>query len=105
MKKSVFLLISTIVLLAFTIVPEGDSISWSSTHKLKWTDFKGKKRDNNGELAVTDYSISYTIHAFDNDLRITLKNCFSPNTSWAGDTVHKVLLVHEQGHFDLAEVY
>jgi hypothetical protein len=100
------LVIAAFIFPAFTITSaDGDSISWSANRKLTWKDFKGKPYNLKTELAITDYSISYTIHLVDQVLRIVVKNCFSPNTSWAGDTIRKVLLVHEQGHFDLAEIY
>ena len=100
------LFLSVFILPAFSYLSDnGNLVSWSATRKLHWSDFKGKKYDVKTELAVTDYSISYTIHSFEDMLHIVVKNCFSPYTSWAGDTTRKVLLIHEQGHFDIAEIY
>lgn len=100
------LFLSIFILPAFSYLPENkELISWSAIRKLRWSDFKGKPFNAKSELAVTDYSISYSIHSFGDMLHIVVKNCFSPQTSWTKDSTRKLLLIHEQGHFDLVEIY
>jgi hypothetical protein len=100
------LLLAVFILPAFSYLPKrNDLIDWSANRKLRWSDFKGKPYNMKAELAVTDYSISYTIHSFGDMLHISVRDCFSPQTSWTKDTTRKLLLIHEQGHFDLVEIY
>jgi hypothetical protein len=106
MKKKITLIVPIILCMAFTILPENKTlIYWTSGVKLEWKDFQGTPEQNTVELAATDYSVSYSMHAFSDGLRITLKTAFNKQSSWTRDTTDKFLLIHEIGHFNLAEVY
>lgn len=105
--KSFFLYIA-FVLLAPLSIPAQDYaneevINWSS-RKLTWSDYKAKPNpDSDAAASTTTYlGISYNITSSSFSYKIESK--FSKTRSWG---LHKTpyILSHEQGHFDLAEVF
>jgi hypothetical protein len=74
---------------------------------LGWSDFKGRARRTTGEpSAVTDTGFRAQFECREGRLDIRVEAEFYPNSSWvmAGRKSGE-LLKHEQGHFDLTEVY
>lgn len=80
-------------------------IYWNENKKLKWSDFqyKGPKGKLNGE----DVSISVVGISTPNSGAGYFKAYvyFSRNLSWTKDTISVDLLEHEQGHFDIDEIF
>ena len=91
-------------------------IIWSQTRNLKWSDFKKKshfksKASANSAIGFESEPIIDHIETGGKfkfriiDLRVNA--IFIPSFSWVSKTVlsrdRKLLLKHEQGHFDLAE--
>lgn len=82
--------------------------SWNENRKLSWNDFKGPVVTQNDEsAAATCCSIGLTV---DNDAAgepvINVYNSFYINKSWVKEDARiESVLVHEQGHFDLCELY
>jgi Predicted secreted Zn-dependent protease len=83
-------------------------IYWSKNKRLIWSDFKGKaspldSTSDNVAIASTDISILYE----NTGRRLTFKvvSYFRKNKSWTRDTISEILLKHEQGHFDISELY
>ena len=102
---------------AAVLAEESDSFAWSATRALSWDDFAAAAAPDDGaeRVAATTASIlwsfdfrvrlagdtcSYTITAIDSAAH------FHPGESWV-DPAHQTaaILAHEQGHFDIAEVY
>src|ERR1051326_7957876 len=82
-----------------------DLIYWSGK-KLSWADFKGKHDENNPLDAYTYYQVSFDpqIKAADS-LIIKISCVFSKSrSSVRKPKMNDTLLMHEQGHFDIAEV-
>lgn len=106
MKKGIFL-IALFFISAACICLSGDNnlIYWSAARKLTWKDFKGTPVSGQPEYAVTHYDLSYSLNALSSSLRIVVKSDFNELASWTKDTADKFLLMHEQGHFNLAELY
>ncbi|MDP4209568.1 MAG: DUF922 domain-containing protein [Bacteroidota bacterium] len=83
-------------------------IYWNKHKRLTWSDFRGKvspldSATDNVAIASTDISILYE----NTGKRLTFKvvSYFRKNKSWTRDTISEILLKHEQGHFDISELY
>jgi len=81
-----------------------DLLKWNADKKLTWADYKASPDPESDAAASTttylviDYNISSSSFTF------KIKSFFSKTRSWG---LHKTayILSHEQGHFDLAEVF
>jgi hypothetical protein len=85
-------------------------ISWQPGRKLKWDDFKGPVPQNadNNTAAVTYCGIGFETNKVSNTnkAKVFVYNTFYTNQSWVrGDAKNTDILAHEQGHFDLCEIY
>lgn len=86
-------------------------ISWSKFRKLTWDDFRGPVPHDAEEraAAATYCGIGFetnTISSRNPDLKIKVYNTFYPHSSWARpEEMNDQVLAHEQGHFDLCELY
>ena len=104
--KNFVLLLSIFVLLGFISLPkEEPSIVWSTT-RLTWDDFKGKMKRSAPYDAVTLSAVSNSFSGDNTTLTFETKALFYPKGSKkkAKKQNHK-LLNHEQGHFDLTELF
>ena len=79
-------------------------IPWKENKKLTWADYKGKVRTGTDAAAstATYLGIEYNFNKNGFDYKITCS--FSKTKSWG---LHKTayILSHEQGHFDIAEIF
>ena len=87
-----------------------ESISWESSRKLKWSDFKGKVPVDAVPAATTASGISYEYSAnlmhHEVNLDFEVKAYFYPNESWyKPDICNAHVLQHEQLHFDISEIF
>lgn len=80
------------------------SIKWSETRKLDWSDFKAKPDPASANAAMTNSIINIEFNFDDNSLDYTISCRFDKNRSWVKVRTVPVLQ-HEQGHFDIAEIY
>jgi hypothetical protein len=82
-----------------------DTLIWSENLKLKWTDFKNDSFPGVNVSALSairirlDYEVRYNLDW------VKVQCEFSKKLSIARKDKSPNLLQHEQGHFDLAEVY
>ncbi len=86
-------------------------IKWTKERKLTWDDFRGPTQSPKGSMvaAATYCGFGFETNQLSQDntkLKILVYNSFYTDKSWG----HKheqtpEVLVHEQGHFDLCEVY
>ncbi|MBN8853418.1 MAG: hypothetical protein BGO55_18330 [Sphingobacteriales bacterium 50-39] len=87
---------------------KSDTIHWSSVYRLTYDDFQGipkpKSNSDSDTLALCDYTIKYKIKMVGRDLKIEAFAVFERNTSWIRVKI-PLVLNHEQGHFDIAEIY
>jgi len=87
-------------------------IEWNINRPLKWSDFKGQHKEIssfNKFTAETNSGFQYQtnyVNAFKRP-KFFVTSFFNCNLSWVnpGFTKNKELLIHEQGHFDLSEIY
>lgn len=84
--------------------------SWSADRKLEWTDFKGDVPITAASrtAAVTKCGIAIETSTTTSSLpgRVYVHNAFDTRGSWVRpEQRHADVLQHEQGHFDLCELY
>jgi len=93
---------SPVVLLAQS--DNEELVKWKANKKLTWADYKSKPDPNSDAAASTTtyLKVEYNISSTKFDFKI--ESFFSKTRSWG---LHKTayILSHEQGHFDIAEVY
>jgi hypothetical protein len=86
-------------------------MTWSKERKLTWDDFRGAIPHNAEEqtAAATYCGIGFetnSISSTNTNLKIRVYNTFYINNSWARpEEMNEDVLAHEQGHFDLCELY
>lgn len=119
MKKIKYILSGTILFLvlmlslisvSFTVIfQKGDiKLYWSKDKLLTWEDFKGKPIKSSPHAANTDsgFELQYSYKSSDHFLVFELQTKFIKNKSWVKpDKKSEDLLKHEQGHFDISEIY
>lgn len=88
-----------------------NQIEWSVDRKLTWDDFRGTPPtpDKTNAAASTNCGFDVTAESDSEGtlIRAEVKNIFYCEDSWVRED-HKdksTLLIHEQAHFDLCEVY
>lgn len=103
-----FLLLGFIFLLGFTKAQ--DKIFWNENRKLVWADFRSQSKPNTSQAAATTFcGISYLLDSPTKkftDKQVKIESFFIPSKSWA-HAEHRTdnVLMHEQSHFDIAELF
>lgn len=105
--KSIVLLL---LLPLFTLTGNPIIILWGEDPKLSWEDFRGKPDPESPFVASTHSSIvfSYSMKSVNGELSLTTETdaFFYPEMSWyKKGEVNAHILNHEQGHFDITELY
>lgn len=97
--------IACILLTGFSTGKDDNSLPWSASRKLTWDDFKSRPDANATNAALTSSKITFK-YSYDSDKGFTYNiGCvFEKNSSW-GKVKTDYILAHEQGHFDIAEIY
>ncbi len=106
MKK----IFSLILLFCFLTV-FSQKLVWKEGTKLNWSLFKSSENKMKSDSTIVSYSscgLSYT--AFkdkaNNKMKVRIDATFDPSKSWKHPIKTKNLNInHEQGHFDIAEIY
>lgn len=98
-----------VILLSYWLSAAGQGkneelIPWKENQKLTWAEYKGKVQSGSDAAAstATYLGIEYNFNKSGFDYKITCS--FSKTKSWG---LHKTdyILGHEQGHFDIAEIF
>jgi hypothetical protein len=81
--------------------------TWPQHPRLTWDDFKGRPpKSVSYQSAQSDTGFKYQLACRNGLLDIDAAAFFSPGGSWVKpDSKTPELLSHEQGHFDMAELY
>jgi len=84
--------------------PGEDLVSWSSSRRLTWSDYQAAPERNSDAAASTTTYLMVNYHFKEGDFSYEIESKFSRTRSWG---LHKTpyILAHEQGHFDIAEVF
>src|SRR5262245_3103426 len=84
---------------------DDSTIAWSQVRRLSWTDFKGRPAAGSPNAALTSSKILFRYSfSSDEDLKYDISFLFEKNNSW-GRVRNDLILSHEQGHFDISEIY
>lgn len=81
-----------------------DAIDWSETKRLTWGDFKSRPDPNSDAAASTTTYLGIEYSFSNNTVSYKIACRFSKLKSWG---LHQTdyILSHEQGHFDIAEIF
>ncbi len=79
-------------------------IPWSANRKLTWADYKAKPDPHSDAAASTTTYLGIEYNIRNNNFGFKITCSFSKNRSW-GLHQNDHILGHEQGHFDIAEVF
>jgi hypothetical protein len=90
-----------------TLGQSSPDYTWPQHPRLTWDDFKASPpKSTSYPSAVSDTGFKYQLVCKNGMLDIDAAAFFSPSGSWVRpDGKTPELLRHEQGHFDMAEVY
>ena len=106
MLREMIIIISVACLLPVTLTAgqTDDFINWSASRKLQWHDYLAEPDNHSGAAASTSTQIGFEYHIRDNKPSYTVTCKFSKSKSW-GRYKNDYILSHEQGHFDIAEIF
>ncbi len=79
-------------------------IEWKANRKLIFEDFQGVVDSSSTEAAMCNYKVDFKYERVDNFVNFKISALFLKNGSWIKLKTPKVLN-HEQGHFDIAEIF
>lgn len=81
-----------------------DYISWSPVRRLNWEDFLCEPKRNTDAVALTSTALGITYRMVNSELNYEITCSFSKTKSW-GLLKTPYILAHEQGHFDITEIF
>jgi hypothetical protein len=82
-----------------------EEIPWSAARRLEWSDFKGEPDGNDTNAALTSSKIVFGYNYNSRDgFSWHIACLFNKNRSWV-KIKNDFILAHEQGHFDITEIY
>jgi hypothetical protein len=104
LRKYFLLLLSALPVLALAQESTEEHIDWSPARKLDWKDFKSQPDPASDAAASTTTYLGIEYSLIDDVIYYKIACRFSPVKSWG---IHKTdyILGHEQGHFDIAEIF
>lgn len=79
-------------------------IPWTMNERLCWDDFKSEPKTGTDAVASTSTSLGIAYQMVNGDLTYHITCNFSKVKSW-GLMKTDYILAHEQGHFDITEIY
>jgi hypothetical protein len=82
-----------------------DTIYWRADYKLKWEDFQGIPDSSSKDGAISRPVIKYHLSANEDSFNVKVICFFLRSKSWSKFKKNDTLLMHEQGHFDIAELF
>lgn len=103
MKKIIFLFLLQFPLILFSQF-EGESVNWGETRKLVWEDFKASPKKDGDVAALTATHLGFSYQVVNGTISYKIDCRFEKDKSW-GLVKNDWILKHEQGHFDIAEIF
>ena len=79
-------------------------LEWNASRKLTWNDYKASPDPESDAAASTTSYLAIEYNITSNSFGYKIQSRFSKSLSWG---LHKTeyILSHEQGHFDIAEIF
>lgn len=90
--------------LFFSLYAEEDFIKWSENRKLTWDDFKAAPQQMGSTVAMTTTHLGFSYSITNGKVTYVIDCQFEKKKSW-GLVKNDWILKHEQGHFDIAEIF
>lgn len=78
---------------------------WSETRRLTWNDFAGAPDSHDPLHAITSSNIDMRAKCVGGKFKFEVKSVFLIDESWSKNKNSPSLLLHEQLHFDLTEIF
>ena len=103
MKQTIFLAAFIFPLLVL-FQPQDDHIKWQEDRKLTWDDFKAEPLKIGNTAAMTTTHLGFSYKVTNGKVTYTIECRFEKSKSW-GLVKNDWILKHEQGHFDIAEIF
>ena len=104
-QKIVLVFISSLLFLSFTKRGKKDDyIPWANHKKLSWDDFTMASPSNMRDAALTTTFIGFSFSKSRDELNFDIECKFQKSRSWIRVKTDYILK-HEQGHFDIAEIF
>lgn len=79
-------------------------LPWANARPLTWEDFLCEPKRNTDAVALTSTALGISYNMSNNQLNYEITCSFSKVKSW-GLLKTPYILAHEQGHFDITEIY
>jgi hypothetical protein len=89
---------------ALPATEDEEVVPWSGSRRLTWQDFKCEPVRNTEAVALTSTSLGISYKVKNNQFIYDISCGFSKRHSW-GLLRTSYILAHEQGHFDITEIY
>lgn len=102
--RKYFLLLLFIPAFCFSQDKKEELIEWAATRQLAWSDYKGRPDLNSDAAALTTTYLGIEYHIEEKNFSWKIQCRFSKTKSW-GQSKTDHILQHEQGHFDIAEIF
>lgn len=94
-----------ILLFSYYKASAQDTIYWQPNYKLKWDDFQGIPDSSSKVGAISRPGVKYHLSANEDSFTVKVICFFIKSKSWSKFKESDTLLMHEQGHFDIAELF
>jgi hypothetical protein len=96
--------ISTVFRPGHSIEETEDYIPWYGSRRLDWEDFRCEPKRNSDAVALTSTALGISYKMGNHGLSYEITCSFSKVKSW-GLLKTSYILAHEQGHFDITEIF
>lgn len=105
MKKGLIFLLSAFLGSGLQAQQETEELlDWSADRPLRWDDYKAKPDPASDAAATTASYLVFSYNIRNNEFTYIIESKFSKTKSWG---LHKTdyILSHEQGHFNISEIF
>lgn len=105
--KAAWLFLLVVALPAMLWAQDANHIPYDPDSPLTWSDFEGKPIKNHEAHALTSYEVMFSssYNGETGEMQFEVTCVFVKDKSWVKEDPTDLLLKHEQGHFDIAEIY
>lgn len=103
MNRSIIIVFLFYPLLIFS-QKDKDYINWEKSRRLTWDDFKATPVKMGNTAALTTTHLGFAYNVVNGSVTYIIDCRFQKSRSW-GLVKNDWILSHEQGHFDIAEIF